>query len=194
MTELVHGGSLYKYIHENKLEVYLPRALRWAEQIAYGMAHLHGHSIIHRDLKSSNLLISDNFDATLKICDFGTARKAPKAYAQSSIQGTYRWMAPEVMNGIEATITEKCDVFSYACVLYELFLRRLPYHKETNELQLVSKILEGLRPSFEEEGVPEFIEAIMAQSWETEGQGRPSFQEILCSLETNRKRVLAAVM
>ena len=98
------------------------------------------------------------------------------------------------MKGVEATITKKCDVFSYACVLYELFLRRLPYHEEMNELQLVSKVLDGLRPSFVKERVPEFIEAIMAQSWETEEERRPSFQEILSSLETNRKRVIAAVM
>ncbi|CAM9758501.1 unnamed protein product, partial [Sphacelaria rigidula] len=100
--------------------------LKVAEGVACGMNYLHGHQpspILHRDLKSANLLLDDSFN--VKICDFGLARL--KAYTNSMTGncGTVQWMAPEVL--ASEKYTETADVYSFAIVCWELLERACPY-------------------------------------------------------------------
>ena len=181
VTELVANGSLYDYIHVDDRDLDQPQSISWAKQIAYGMEHLHGHNIVHRDLKSGNVLISG--DMEMKVCDFGTARAVVDKCEQSTVRGTYRWMAPEVMKEDDAIIDKNCDVFSYGCVLYELFERKLPYHKEKNSVFLAMKVLEGLRPDISDDScIPLFLRDLMTACWEEEPQERPQFEDCITSL------------
>ena len=181
VTELVTNGSLYDYIHTEKGELDQPQSISWAKQIAYGMEHLHGHNIVHRDLKSGNVLISG--DMEMKVCDFGTARAVVDKCEQSTVRGTYRWMAPEIMKEDDAIIDKNCDVFSYGCVLYELFERKLPYHKEKNSVFLAMKVLDGLRPEFSEDTcIPPFLRDLMQACWEDDPQKRPPFEDCITAL------------
>lgn len=180
VTELVTNGSLYDHIHSGSQELEYQQAISWAKQIAFGMEHLHGHHIVHRDLKSGNVLISE--DMTLKVCDFGTARAVVDKCEQSTVRGTYRWMAPEIMREDDAVIDKMCDVFSYGCVLYELFEKKLPYHKEKNSVFLAMKVLEGLRPEISDSSIPPFLKALMEACWLEDPQQRPQFEDIITSL------------
>jgi serine/threonine protein kinase len=181
VTELVSNGSLFDYIHTEKKDFDDLQAISWAKQIGYGMEHLHGHHIVHRDLKSGNILISS--DMEMKVCDFGTARAVVDKCEQSTVRGTYRWMAPEIMKEDDAIIDKNCDVFSYGCVLYELFERELPYHKEKNSVFLAMKVLDGLRPEFSgETSIPEFLKDLMEACWEEDAQKRPSFEDCITAL------------
>lgn len=180
ITELVTNGSLYDYIHSGTNDVDFQQAMSWGKQIAYGMEHLHGHHIVHRDLKSGNVLISE--DMTMKVCDFGTARAVVDKCEQSTVRGTYRWMAPEIMKEDDAIIDKKCDVFSYGCVLYELFERKLPYHQEKNSVFLAMKVLEGLRPIITDGSIPAFLRELMKACWEDDPQKRPQFEDCITSL------------
>lgn len=181
ITELVTNGSLFDFIHSGDNALDHHQAISWAKQIAYGMEHLHGHHIVHRDLKSGNVLISD--DMTMKVCDFGTARAVVDKCEQSTVRGTYRWMAPEIMREDDAVIDKMCDVFSYGCVLYELFEKKLPYHKEKNSVFLAMKVLEGLRPEISDStSIPVFLHELMTACWLEEPQERPQFEDCITAL------------
>ncbi|CAM9837057.1 unnamed protein product, partial [Scytosiphon promiscuus] len=99
-----------------------------AEGVACGMWYLHQHEpfpILHRDLKSANLLLDESFN--VKICDFGLARL--KAFTNSAAMtgncGTVQWMAPEVL--ASEKYAEPADVYSFAIVCWELLSRACPY-------------------------------------------------------------------
>jgi len=122
VTEYIESGSLKKCLAPKshiKLSWHDKRQI--AIQTAAGMADLHQKGILHRDLKSSNLLY-DIKTKTIKICDFGLATYEDGH--QCSAIGTPAWMAPEI--AVKGRYTEKIDVFSYGMVLWELLTETTP--------------------------------------------------------------------
>ncbi|CAM9846383.1 unnamed protein product, partial [Discosporangium mesarthrocarpum] len=99
--------------------------MRVAEGTACGMNYLHRHQppILHRDLKSANLLLDDSY--TVKICDFGLARLKAFSNSMTGNCGTVQWMAPEVLSYDK--YTETADVYSFGIVCWELLSRMCPY-------------------------------------------------------------------
>lgn len=91
--ELCPFGQLYDVLKSGR-QIAPVMIVEWARQIASGMAYLHKHQLIHRDLKSPNVLIS--FNETLKISDFGTCKQWNDRSTKMSFAGTVAWMAPEV--------------------------------------------------------------------------------------------------
>jgi len=93
VMEFCPYGQLYELIKSgHQISPFM--IVDWARQIASGMNYLHLHKIIHRDLKSPNVLIS--FNSTLKISDFGTSKQWNDRSTKMSFAGTVAWMAPEV--------------------------------------------------------------------------------------------------
>ena len=92
------------------------------------MAYIHSKAILHRDFKSKNLLICN--DWSVKVCDFGFARKidGPKN-SYFTICGTDEWMSPEVMLG--ERYDEKADVYSFGMVLVEIITREKPIERSS---------------------------------------------------------------
>ncbi|KAH7430529.1 hypothetical protein KP509_08G002700 [Ceratopteris richardii] len=123
VTEFMAGGSLHDYVHRRNRVVKLPMLLRAALDISKGMDYLHQNNIIHRDLKSANLLLDDN--EVVKVADFGVARFQSQSGAMTAETGTYRWMAPEVISHLP--YNHKVDIFSFGVVLWELLTGKLPY-------------------------------------------------------------------
>ncbi|KAL0351029.1 UNVERIFIED_CONTAM: Cysteine-rich receptor-like protein kinase [Sesamum radiatum] len=125
--EFVPNKSLEQYLlDKNKIKI-----LNWKERYniivgtAEGIAFLHGGSefrIIHRDIKSSNILLDENLDA--KIADFGLARNfaADKTHLSTGIAGTLGYMAPEYL--VKGQLTEKADVYSYGVLVLEIVCGR----------------------------------------------------------------------
>lgn len=93
VTEYAKGGSVRQFLAKRQnRSVPLKLAVKQALDVARGMEYVHGFGLIHRDLKSDNLLISA--DKSIKIADFGVARIEVQTEGMTPETGTYRWMAP----------------------------------------------------------------------------------------------------
>ncbi|KAM8719366.1 hypothetical protein ACLKA7_011995 [Drosophila subpalustris] len=177
IMEYAEGGSLHNFLHGKVKPAYsLAHAMSWARQCAEGVAHLHGMSpkpLIHRDLKPLNLLLT-NKGRNLKICDFGTV--ADKSTMMTNNRGSAAWMAPEVFEG--SKYTEKCDIFSWAIVLWEVLSRKQPFKDIDNAYTIQWKIYKGERPPLLD-NCPKHIEQLMTACWKTAPEDRPSMQYIV---------------
>ncbi|XP_030465311.1 serine/threonine-protein kinase STY46-like isoform X4 [Syzygium oleosum] len=177
VTEYMPGGSLYSYLQKNRNVLKLPQLLKFAIDVCKGMDYLHKSNIIHRDLKTANLLM-DNHNV-VKVADFGVARFQSQGGVMTAETGTYRWMAPEVIN--HQPYDEKADIFSFAVVLWELITAKIPYENMT-PLQAALGVRQGLRPELPENAHPKLLE-LMQRCWEAEPGKRPAFSEITIELE-----------
>ncbi|KAH0679962.1 hypothetical protein KY290_023754 [Solanum tuberosum] len=177
ITEFMPGGSLYEYLHKNHVVLKLSQLLSFAIDVCKGMEYLHQNNIIHRDLKAANLLMDSN--NVVKVADFGVARFQNNGGVMTAETGTYRWMAPEIIN--HQPYDQKADVFSFAIVLWELLTAKVPYDTMT-PLQAALGVRQGLRPELPENAHPRLLD-LMQRCWVDIPSDRPSFSEIKVELE-----------
>ncbi|KAL2236016.1 UNVERIFIED_CONTAM: putative serine/threonine-protein kinase SIS8 [Sesamum indicum] len=138
LTEFLPRGSLYKLLHRPNIQIDEKRRIKMALDVAKGMNYLHtSHPIIvHRDLKTPNLLVDKNW--VVKVCDFGMSRLQHHTFLSSkSTAGTAEWMAPEVLRNEPSN--EKSDVYSFGVILWELATLRVPW-TEMNSMQVVGAV------------------------------------------------------
>lgn len=153
-----------------------------AYAIARGMAFLHSLNIIHRDLKSLNVLLDK--DDNIKICDFGFSRCAGDSGFKTLPIGTLRWMSPEIMSG-KGFYTFKVDVYAYGMVLCELVNQTRPFNKMKND-QIKKLILENdIRPDLPFDMNPE-LRKLITRCWDRNPEVRPTFNEIVNLFESMR--------
>ncbi|XP_039153204.1 uncharacterized protein LOC27207642 isoform X3 [Drosophila simulans] len=186
VMEYARGGSLNRIL-AGKIP---PDVLvNWAIQIARGMNYLHNEapmSIIHRDLKSSNVLIYEAIEGnhlqqkTLKITDFGLAREMYNTQRMSAA-GTYAWMPPEVIS--VSTYSKFSDVWSYGVLLWELITGETPY-KGFDPLSVAYGVAVNTLTLPIPKTCPETWGALMKSCWQTDPHKRPGFKEILKQLES----------
>ncbi|CAI5981855.1 unnamed protein product [Closterium sp. NIES-64] len=174
VTEFMVGGSVYDYIHKQRGSMRLPMVVRVAMDVAKGMDFLHKNNIIHRDLKAANLLMDEN--EVVKVADFGVARVKAGSGIMTAETGTYRWMAPEVIE--HRAYDHKADVFSFGITLWELLTGKLPYADLTPLQAAVSVVQKGLRPPIPKGTHPRVAE-LMVRCWHTNPAERPEFSMVL---------------
>ncbi|XP_044272362.1 mitogen-activated protein kinase kinase kinase 7-like [Tribolium madens] len=186
VMEYAEGGSLFNILHHAPNVHYtMANAMAWLYQCAKGVEYLHGMKpkpLIHRDLKPPNLLLI-NGGTLLKICDFGTATDMTAIMTNN--KGSAAWMAPEVFE--TSNYTEKCDVFSWGIILWEVLSRLKPFfHIKESGYPSAFMILwakhNGARPPLIR-NCPPIIEKLMTQCWDQEAAKRPSMQEIVKKME-----------
>lgn len=99
VTEFLSGGSLFDFLHKRGEKLDEQKIFYICKDVALGMSYLHGKGVLHCDLKSSNVLIDENWN--VKLCDFGLSRlKDNKKNKKDNIRvGTPHWMAPEILKG-----------------------------------------------------------------------------------------------
>ncbi|EDQ89903.1 uncharacterized protein MONBRDRAFT_24816 [Monosiga brevicollis MX1] len=164
--------SLYDVIQSSKIPA--PLVVEWSHQIANGMLYLHEQGIVHRDLKSPNILVAQD-KRTLKISDFGTSTDMPAKSTKMSFTGTCAWMAPELLRGEKSS--GKVDVYSFAVVLWELLSGEVPY-KGVDVGAIIWGVGSGRLQLPVPEGTPDGFSLLLKQCWNKEGKHRPSFRQI----------------
>ncbi|XP_024990418.1 serine/threonine-protein kinase STY46-like isoform X1 [Cynara cardunculus var. scolymus] len=174
VTEFMSGGSVYDYLHKQKGTFKLPILLKVAIDISRGMDYLHQNNIIHRDLKAANLLMDEN--DVVKVADFGVARVKAQTGVMTAETGTYRWMAPEVIE--HKPYDHKADVFSFGVVLWELLTGKLPYEYLTPVQAAIGVVQKNLRPTIPKNTQPKLTE-LLGRCWQKDPSLRPDFTEII---------------
>ena len=169
--------SLYHYLHTEKRKPSARQSTKWAVQIAQGMRHIHRHGLAHRDLKSANVLLFEK-DDILKLCDFGSARVMEHTTTVTGMTGTYRWMAPEFNDKADTKVNQRCDVFSYGMVLYELFTGEIPFSGVDDDVKVAMSIRNGKRPSIPSD-VPRHVKKLLQSCWKNKPHDRPTFDGVL---------------
>lgn len=196
--EFISNGTLYKHLH-----VEGPRSLSWDNRLriatgtARALAYLHSATsipIIHRDIKSSNILLDDSL--TAKVSDFGASRYIPidQTGLNTAVQGTFGYLDP--MYYYTGRLTEKSDVYSFGVVLIELLTRKRPFSCESDEseglLAHFSSLLSGgnlveiLDPQVIEEGDKAAINNVAnlaAACIKLKGEDRPTMRQVEMMLE-----------
>ena len=179
LTEYMENGSLYDFLEKSPGKLTPTDRTLIALDIARGMEFLHGRGIIHRDLKSSNVLLDGRKRA--KIGDFGLTRTKSSG-PMTGMVGTQDWMAPEVLVSLPF-YDEKVDVYSFGIVLWELLTSKRPYQDvESNPLELIVDItMKGTRPEIPG-SCPKSLRTLIEACWHTDPKRRPSFHEIVAML------------
>ncbi|KAL5212890.1 hypothetical protein ABZP36_023737 [Zizania latifolia] len=164
LTEYLPRGSLYRLLHRPNSQIDETRRLKMALDVAKGMNYLHAShpTIVHRDLKSPNLLVDNNW--VVKVSDFGMSRLKHHTFLSSkSTAGTPEWMAPEVLRNEPSN--EKCDVYSFGVILWELATLRVPW-SGLNPMQVVGAVgFQNRRLDIPKEVDP-LVASIISSCWE----------------------------
>ncbi|KAF3527460.1 hypothetical protein DY000_02043754 [Brassica cretica] len=193
VSEFLPRGSLFRLLQRSASKLDWRRRIHMALDIARGMNYLHHCSppIVHRDLKSSNLLVDKNW--TVKVADFGLSRIKHETYLTTkSGKGTPQWMAPEVLRNESAD--EKyilvSDIYSFGVVLWELATEKIPW-ETLNAMQVIGAVgFMNQRLEIPKDIDPLWI-ALMESCWHSDTKLRPTFQELMDKLrEMQRKSTI----
>jgi len=181
VTEFLHRGSLFKLLHREQtpaLQAALDerRRMRMAMDVIRGMHYLHSFEpmIVHRDLKSPNLLVDKSF--VVKVCDFGLSRVKRNTYLSSKTNaGTPEWMAPEVLRNEDSD--EKADVWSFGVILWELATMKEPW-SGMNPMQVVGAVGFAGKQLEIPDDMDHVISKMCRDCWKTQPRDRPSFEDL----------------
>ena len=176
ITEYMSRGSLYDILHNKMIVVEWPLILRMLSDTARGMTYLHSCNppIIHRDLKSPNLLVDEFW--RVKISDFGLSTVFDRNSQTMTACGTPYWTAPEVLRNQKYTV--KVDVFSFSIIMWECVTRAEPYQNMPPFNVIAGVAHKGLRPNVPL-WVPDQYRSLMIDCWQEIADLRPHFSVIL---------------
>ncbi|KAJ8610033.1 hypothetical protein CTAYLR_009241, partial [Chrysophaeum taylorii] len=180
VMEYLRRGSLRNLLDDASTPITDDQRRTWAEEIAQGMGYIYEHGTQHRDLKSSNILLTDDFSC--KISDFGLSRSAEfrthtTLESKRGAAGTAPFMAPELLDEMQM-FTEKSDVYSYGMVLYEITTRAHPW-AGLKAVQIVRCVVDKeLRPPVSKDADAHLF-TIMRHCWKQDPNERPSFADVV---------------
>jgi len=197
VTEMVHGGDLRQLLKNSNVVLDAKTKLSITYDITKAVNYLHSNALLHRDLKSKNVLIVPNTNKAI-LCDFGFAREhthdVRSATPLTIKVGTDEWMSPEVLLGEEYDFS--ADVWSFGNVMYEIITRRkaikrLPknfyYYEKTKEgtsTEFQDGLIEMAKSTFgSDEEMPKGFVELAVQCVQREPEKRPTFFQILTTLE-----------
>lgn len=203
ILELCEGGDLSHLLHQRpEVKVSFEQQRSICTQVANAMAFLHSSSpaLMHRDLKSPNLLLHSPVNGPednvlVKVADFSLACWHPQQHSKERAPGirgvspgspppaltiavgTAQWTAPEVF--ISGHYDLKADVYSFGCILYEVLSRRIPFD-DLEPLEVMRAVIGRQRPSLEflPEDIPGHLRDLLMVCWAQAPWRRPSSEEV----------------
>uniref|UniRef100_A0A1A8BZI8 Mitogen-activated protein kinase kinase kinase 12 n=2 Tax=Nothobranchius kadleci TaxID=1051664 RepID=A0A1A8BZI8_NOTKA len=185
IMEYCAQGQLYEVLRAGR-QIMPSLLMDWAMGIAGGMNYLHLHKIIHRDLKSPNILIT--YDEAVKISDFGTSKELSDKSTKMSFAGTVAWMAPEVIRN--EPVSEKVDIWSFGVVLWEMLTGEVPY-KDVDSSAIIWGVGNNSLQLPVPDSCPDSFKLLLRQCWNCKPRNRPSFRQILLHLDIASADILS---
>jgi hypothetical protein len=179
VTEFVAGGNLRHLLNDDARQPSWAQRVSFCADTARAMAYIHSKGLMHRDMKTYNLLVAEGPSGyTIKVCDFGLARIVPKKCdPKMTVKGTDYYMAPEVAAG--KGYNNAADVFSFGLVMWEIISRELPD-------DLADEIKAGdpaLRKKSVPAGCPVGLKDLACRCLDPDPSKRPDFAGIVALLE-----------
>ncbi|CRG93074.1 protein kinase, putative [Plasmodium gallinaceum] len=179
VIEYLNKGNVFDILYNNTVDLSYEIRLNMATQLVCVINYLHeNEKIVHRDLKTSNLLLDENYN--LKLCDFGKTRKLDKdgKIVLEDNGGSPRYMAPECFID-KNIITEKADIWGLACCLIEIFGGLIPFqHIKQKEDVIIEILLNKKKPEIPNWFHPDLL-SLLERSFSTDPNRRPSCNEYL---------------
>jgi serine/threonine protein kinase len=181
----VSGGSLYRLIQSRKsLDgplFSLAEIAHLSLGIARGVLYLHSQRppVIHRDLKSPNVLIDGESGAPI-VTDFGLSRSRVNTLLMTGAAGTPEWMAPEVMR--HEAIDEKSDVWSYGVIVWELITGEKPWSDE-HPIQVIYRVAQRGERLYPPGDTDDGLKSLLDGCFRRRSQQRPDFADIVAFWE-----------
>ncbi|XP_057393498.1 cytoplasmic tyrosine-protein kinase BMX isoform X4 [Balaenoptera acutorostrata] len=185
VTEYITNGCLLSYLKSHGKRLEPSQLLEMCYDVCEGMAFLESHQFIHRDLAARNCLVDS--DLSVKVSDFGMTRYVLDDQYVSSVGTKFpvKWSAPEVFHYFK--YSSKSDVWAFGILMWEVFsLGKQPYDLYDNS-QVVVKVSQGhrlYRPQLASDTVYE----VMYRCWHELPEKRPTFQQLLSSIEPLREK------
>ena len=169
VMEYVKGPTLEKIIEKEKV-LEAEAAIDYIKQVCYGIDHAHKNKIIHRDLRPSNIIVSE--EGTAKITDFGTSAWLQNVPYASTRIGSPPYMAPEQFLG---KATYASDIYSIGCIFYEMITGRPPIF-DPDPFKILEKAQEGkiTPPRIKNSRVPREIDEIIMRCLASKTEDRYS--------------------
>jgi len=180
ITEYMPRGSLWQILHNPNIQLSWDLKRKMAIDACTGMNFLHCSNIIHRDLKSHNLLVDQNWK--VKVADFGLSKMIEeKCISTMTACGTPCWTAPEVLRHQRYSV--KADVYSFGICLWEMATREDPYQNIPPFQVILQVATKGLRPEIPPDCPQEWAQLIR-DCWADDPDQRPTFAEVQQRLQT----------
>ena len=187
LYEYIELGTIENYFNnmakKNNKTVWKPKnnvKKKWLIELSQAVYFLHScyYPIMHRGLKPSNILLTNNLD--IKITDFGLSKilKNNSSYKMSGCTGTLRYMAPEILKDNNYNYDLKIDVYSLSLNFWYIFTGKIPF-SEIKELQNINRlIIFGYRPNLCEIKNTEICK-LLDKMWNVIPENRPNMLEVL---------------
>jgi len=174
VTEFCAGGSLWHYI-KSDVKITVADQYKIFTGVVCGMMHLHNENIIHRDLATRNVLLTNKFE--MKVTDFGLSRygKENEIQTTKSNVGPVKWMPPESIR--EKIYSFKSDSWSFGVFMWEVICRTEPW-ASLPAMDIAMKVcFENLRLVIPDNCEPLFSK-LMKDCWSTDPEKRPSMKQL----------------
>jgi serine/threonine protein kinase len=184
VVEFCAGGSMLDVLYGSKRRDFSPTQLmNFAHDAACGLAHLHRHAVIHRDIAARNVLLAGKTDLVAKIADFGMAREGGAEGEQmqtAQAVGPIAWMSPEQIEKLQYSAAS--DVFAFGVLLFEIFARERPW-VGVQLLVIAKRVLDGERMT-PPASAPTDVQELMLRCWSASPSDRPDMNVVRRVLKT----------
>ncbi|KAF4012964.1 hypothetical protein G4228_004402 [Cervus hanglu yarkandensis] len=180
VTEFMERGCLLNFLRQRQGHFSRDVLLSMCQDVCEGMEYLERNSFIHRDLAARNCLVNEA--GIVKVSDFGMARYVLDDQYTSSSGAKFpvKWCPPEVFN--YSRFSSKSDVWSFGVLMWEVFTEgRMPFEKNTN-YEVVTMVTRGHR-LHQPKLASRYVYEVMLRCWQEKPEGRPSFEDLLRTID-----------
>ncbi|KAF9972631.1 hypothetical protein BGZ73_004222 [Actinomortierella ambigua] len=187
VTDLAEGGSLKMAIKKGIINDWSTKE-RIAREICLGLSYIHAQNVLHRDLKSDNVLLTRLLE--VKLCDFGcaTVKTTSVANPSETHKGTVRWMAPELFAPVPE-YTTKSDMYSVGMVMWEMAANcTTPFKEHLDSFAVVTLVKNGLRETLPAD-TPDHYRVWVERCWNHDPSLRPDARDFVADREAEADMV-----